>query len=544
MKLLINILLFFYVTSYSQTTTLASSVAPGWNATDATDCLVNAINQVKGNGGDTLRVDNDRVWNIKFTRTFNWDDFVLDLRGCTINVIPGTQDYGTNEVINDMFGIINGKNVTVLANGATLTMPKDDYTEGEFRHVWSVAGVDGFKIIGGIHQGSGGDGMYFANCRNVVVENVLCNNNRRQGLSIIGVNGCRIENSVFTNTTGTPPAAGIDIEPNNVGDTLQNILIKNCRFTLNDGNGFFNALAHYTGGPEISIDFEDNYLSGNRRALQFQENVGGSSSMAEMTFSDPFTDSISGYFRAKNVHIENSPVKAIYALKTSESYELSFENIVIDDVSKTTDPLRNNPIALVARWNNDFANTLGGVSFSKVFLRNTSDYTDVLIDGNGGQRPIADITIDSITIVNTKYVMQELTSTSTVVDPVNYIYSHAKIQATLPEVIASVTTEGATDVNQDGFVTCTFTRSSTRIDYPLAIKYTITGVDQGIDIYHQTGSIVLGAGQTSRDLEIQTIDNMNGKSMTVTVEDTNLYNLSPTPVNRNRRIPKGVIYNR
>lgn len=71
--------------------------------------------------------------------------------------------------------------------------------------------------------------------KNVTILNVVSTNNRRQGLSIGKVNGVWVDSSSFTNTNGTPPQDGIDIEPD--ADTAQNISIQHCELGNNVGNG-------------------------------------------------------------------------------------------------------------------------------------------------------------------------------------------------------------------------------------------------------------------------------------------------------------------
>ena len=70
---------------------------------------------------------------------------------------------------------------------------------------------------------------------------VTCTNNRRQGLTIGRSRRVQVLDSEFSNTAGTPPAAGIDIEPDS-GDPPDNtgtrdVLILRCRVHDNHGPG-------------------------------------------------------------------------------------------------------------------------------------------------------------------------------------------------------------------------------------------------------------------------------------------------------------------
>lgn len=72
-------------------------------------------------------------------------------------------------------------------------------------------------------------------CRNIIINGVICNSNRRQGISVVGGDNIIIKNSRFINTgmyRGTAPSSGIDIEPAQ-GWTIDNILIDKCEFENN-----------------------------------------------------------------------------------------------------------------------------------------------------------------------------------------------------------------------------------------------------------------------------------------------------------------------
>lgn len=84
-----------------------------------------------------------------------------------------------------------------------------------------------------------GDGIFLGDSptvRDVFIADVVCDNNRRQGLSITDANGVMVRDSVFTNTNGTLPEAGIDIEPD-LDQTSQNIQLINVDCLNNKGSG-------------------------------------------------------------------------------------------------------------------------------------------------------------------------------------------------------------------------------------------------------------------------------------------------------------------
>ncbi len=89
----------------------------------------------------------------------------------------------------------------------------------------------------GLYIGSSGSAGNAVGSTDVTVKNVVSNNNRRQGLSFGPVNRVYVVNSTFSNTNGTKPEAGIDIEPMSTRGLAQNIRIESSRVTGNAGSG-------------------------------------------------------------------------------------------------------------------------------------------------------------------------------------------------------------------------------------------------------------------------------------------------------------------
>ncbi|MFA6435488.1 MAG: choice-of-anchor Q domain-containing protein, partial [Elusimicrobiales bacterium] len=72
---------------------------------------------------------------------------------------------------------------------------------------------------------------------NLTIANVVADNNRRQGVSITSADGVVIRDSIFKNTNGTLPSAGIDLEPDgNAVNGVKNVQILNSQLINNAGN--------------------------------------------------------------------------------------------------------------------------------------------------------------------------------------------------------------------------------------------------------------------------------------------------------------------
>lgn len=72
--------------------------------------------------------------------------------------------------------------------------------------------------------------------KSINIENGVLDNNRRNGLSVMNVDGLKVSNLLVANTNGTNPMFGIDFEANNRLDNLNNIQLRNI-FTYNNANG-------------------------------------------------------------------------------------------------------------------------------------------------------------------------------------------------------------------------------------------------------------------------------------------------------------------
>lgn len=145
-----------------------------------------------------------------------------------------------------LFSAWNLTNIKLTGYGATLRMHQADYdsadyTHAEWRHVLNFHGCSDVTVLGLTLAESGGDGIYLGagrggqTNRNVVIRDVVCDRNYRQGISVITAENLLIENCVLKNTKGTPPAAGIDFEPNQASERLVNCVMRNCLVENNHG---------------------------------------------------------------------------------------------------------------------------------------------------------------------------------------------------------------------------------------------------------------------------------------------------------------------
>jgi hypothetical protein len=110
-------------------------------------------------------------------------------------------------------------------------------TEGEWGMGLQISRSRFVNVQGVTARECWGDGFYVTNSSSgITFCQVVASHNRRQGLSIVGGDGILVKESTFTDTQGTDPQCGIDVEP--CGEqTARNLLITDCTVSHNAGGG-------------------------------------------------------------------------------------------------------------------------------------------------------------------------------------------------------------------------------------------------------------------------------------------------------------------
>ena len=117
-----------------------------------------------------------------------------------------------------------------------------------------------------------GDGVYIGStpeqnyCENITIGELYADNNRRQGISVVSVKGLKIGYGLLTNTNGTAPEAGIDLEPNNATEFLQGIDLT-LETSGNAQHGVFFFFGNYIGS--------ENYVDVNIKLLHSHKDYYG-----------------------------------------------------------------------------------------------------------------------------------------------------------------------------------------------------------------------------------------------------------------------------
>ncbi|MBR1461788.1 MAG: right-handed parallel beta-helix repeat-containing protein [Prevotella sp.] len=110
---------------------------------------------------------------------------------------------------------------------------------------------DGIYISGGNEPAIG---VYDKASKNVVIRNLTCDDNRRQGLSVVHVDGLTVRDCSFINTGKTEftgPGDGVDIEPNVSNGrnmSVRNIVVDNCIIKNNAGVAVSSSCSYENSG--------------------------------------------------------------------------------------------------------------------------------------------------------------------------------------------------------------------------------------------------------------------------------------------------------
>lgn len=117
-----------------------------------------------------------------------------------------------------------------------------------------------------------GDGIYIGRlgrgeeASNIIINHAHLDFNRRNGLSVVSVKNFVLDGAVISNTVGTEPMSGIDIEPSSNMDVVNDITIKNVVTFNNSGIGIVINLSRLVGAVQRAANINiSNFIDDESR---------------------------------------------------------------------------------------------------------------------------------------------------------------------------------------------------------------------------------------------------------------------------------------
>lgn len=265
--------------------------------TDDTKAFQKAIDLVAAHGGGT-------VWVPPGNYSINADTSIY-LKSNVILSMADSARLIAGATSHERYCVIKASNIhDAQVLGGRIIGDRDYHigTTGEHGYGIAIQGCDDVQVKNTNISNCWGDGLIISSAAtNTTLKSVVCNNNRRQGISIFEVNGVLIDSCQLSNTNGTKPGDGIDIEPDVTSRplTAQNITITHCDMFSNSGNGVeinvrgsnvvrnviirYNKIHDnkYSGYCQRadSLTFTDNWLYGNIYAGNHPHNTNCTNSV-------------------------------------------------------------------------------------------------------------------------------------------------------------------------------------------------------------------------------------------------------------------------
>lgn len=264
-------------------------------------------------------------------------------------------------------------------------------TGGEHGMGLSLRGCKRVKVIDADMKNCWGDGIYIGSSgskpedpdytvnENVTITRPITVNNRRQGISIISGINLLIDTPTVTDTNGTAPQCGIDIEPNNYKDVLKVIRIRDVTSARNSAA----AILIYLGGVSNQHN-EDSYT--------IDVQIDGINSVEDGTaisLTGLKTQQVSGRIAVSGLVGKQTRGKVIQMSNWCYIPTLSvdiFDPVIINPISRLFPSLRwSSVIGITAdeKWASKFP--LGGLNIWRPVIRGTAKSRDFIFIRDYGE---------------------------------------------------------------------------------------------------------------------------------------------------------------
>jgi hypothetical protein len=502
-------LMLMIVLSKNNFATSVNASTFGWNATDATTAFVNAIESAN----DTIYIDKQASdWIIAPTH-FEYDSnkTIIFENGVNLVAKPGA----FSSVGSSLFYLDECSNITIIGYGATFKMQKSEYiayNNSEWRHCVRLMSCNNIKIYGLKLMDSGGDGVIIASwsgiayqryCENILLKDLWCDNNYRQGISVVSAQHLRVENCWFSNTIGTAPQAGIDIEPNQPYERLIDVVFDKCRFTGNAGNGI-KIIPFFLDSTSLPVDitFNNCYVSNNGTGYQIALRSDESGTTGNVYFNNCMTD---------------GGAYSVGGSKSVLGWKAHFNNCVF-----------RNPTNIVVNFDDYTTSTTlyknGGVSFTNCLAFYNTNYRFFNVwHANSTWAGLDNVQFNNFTVINPNTVTYNNGGSATA----NCVFNFQQLTS-IPSTSVSYTL-GANLVECNATNSLlSFSRNTTsNTTFPIGMTYTITNTGvQGFDYSRMKGFEIIPFGSLTQSDTFSVLANTIVepiKQNTVELDTSSLY---------------------
>ncbi len=522
----------------------ASSMGPGYDPDNASAAFIAALTSAEA--GDTVIVDfvegSEGVWNIEemYPSWFDGDSgdhrvaddvTVIFERGVTLRAMSSTYDDPSG--LGMLFRLENVSGWRIYGYGARFEYSQEGLAEGEFRHNIGLFDCSDIHIEGLVIDGSGGDGIAVSTrtetgySQDVSVKNLQVRNNRRQGITIVSVEGFVSEHSSYNDTSYRPPNSGIDFEPNYDTQRLTGIRFHETELAGNDYTGILFAFSHQSG-PSVDFDitFEDTYIHDNWQVEG--DEVGGYSRAAIVLGNAGGSTEAStnqGHVTFDRLYIKDEEYSGLFSTKHGHSFQANFNDWVIENVGNNDFGSDRYPIFTNRYDYGSAAPPVGRLAIDGLLVVEDRDVPFYRLAGSSSDGwSIEDLTIADARIV-TPHTGDGIDNVQDRPEGAGTSIEFVQ-EATLPSTSMGVSALDAA-IARGSSTAFRVTRDADDVAFPLPVEYTVGGTADNFDDFDGLhGFVIIPAGETSADVPVSARDKCDPREeVVVTLVDTDNYEI-------------------
>lgn len=140
----------------------------------------------------------------------------------------------------DIIRVYNKKNIEIFGANIVGDRKQHKGNKGEWGAGIAIKNSENIKIYNAKISNTWGDGIFVGSedggiSKNIYIYNSIIDEARRNGISITSGLNVYVDSTLISNTHGTDPSCGIDIEPSWYKDIIENINLTNI-YTYNNAN--------------------------------------------------------------------------------------------------------------------------------------------------------------------------------------------------------------------------------------------------------------------------------------------------------------------